>query len=181
VLFVDLVGSTEMAYRRPASEVVELLNRYFAIVIDVVEAHGGLINKFAGDAALAIFGAPAPLDDRCARALAAARTLARRVQLEVPDCDFGIGVSAGPVVAGNVGGASRLEYTVIGDPVNEASRLAEIAKTMTGRVAASGAIIDGSGEEAGAWSHADSATMRGRASPTDIYGWDVAGSPAVAD
>jgi adenylate cyclase len=181
VLFIDLVGSTEMAYRRRATEVVELLNRYFAIVIDVVEANGGLINKFAGDAALAIFGAPAPLNDRCARALAAARTLARRVQVEVPDCDFGIGVSAGSVVAGNVGGASRLEYTVIGDPVNEASRLAELGKTMAGRVAASGAVIDGSGEESASWLHAESATMRGRAVPTDIYARDDASSPAVAD
>jgi adenylate cyclase len=170
-----------MAYRRPAAEVVELLNRYFAIVIEVVEANGGLINKFAGDAALAIFGAPAPLDDRNSRALAAARTLARRVRVEVPDCDFGVGVSAGHVVAGNVGGASRLEYTVIGDPVNEASRLAEIAKTMTGRVAASGAVVADSGSEAGCWALADSATMRGRSAPTDIYTWEVEAAPVVAD
>lgn len=181
VLFIDLVGSTEMAYRRPAAEVVELLNRYFAIVIDVVEANGGLINKFAGDAALAIFGAPAPLDDRCARALSAARTLAGRVQVEVPDCDFGIGVAAGHVVAGNVGGASRLEYTVIGDPVNEASRLAEVAKNVPGRVSASGDVVSGAGDEAGRWSLADSVTVRGRATPTDVFTWDIATAPVVAD
>jgi adenylate cyclase len=169
VLFIDLVASTEMAYRRPASEVVELLNRYFAIVIEVVEANGGLINKFAGDAALAIFGAPTPLEDRNARALDAARTLARRVAVEVPDCDFGIGVAAGPVVAGNVGGASRLEYTVIGDPVNEAARLAELAKTMPGRVAASGEVVEASGEERGGWQSGEAVTLRGRALPTQVY------------
>jgi adenylate cyclase len=181
VLFIDLVGSTEMANRRAAAEVVDLLNRYFAIVIDVVETNGGLINKFAGDSALAIFGAPTPLDDRCARALDAARTLATRVSRDVPEVDFGIGVAAGTVVAGNIGGASRLEYTVIGDPVNEASRLAETAKTVPGRVAASGPVVASAGAEGRQWALSDSATMRGRAEPTDIYGWVGAPAPIAAE
>jgi adenylate cyclase len=180
VLFIDLVGSTALTYRRSAHEVVGLLNRYFAIVIEVVEANGGLINKFAGDSALAIFGAPTPLDDRCARALDAARTLAKRLSDEVVEVDFGIGVTAGPVVAGNIGGASRLEYTVIGDPVNEAARLAEVAKTAPGRVAASGPVVEAAGPEARQWTLTESATMRGRITPTDIYGWSAA-APIAAD
>ncbi len=169
VLFIDLVGSTALTYHRPAPEVVELLNRYFAIVIEVVEANGGLINKFAGDSALAIFGAPTPLDDRCARALGAARTLARRLADDVPEVDFGVGVAAGSVVAGNIGGASRLEYTVIGDPVNEASRLAELAKTTASRVAASGEVVDSAGEEGPRWETSHAVTLRGRALPTQVY------------
>jgi len=169
VLFIDLVGSTRLATQRPAAEVVELLNRFFAIVVEIVEANGGLVNKFAGDAALAIFGAPAPLEDRHARALDAARTVARRVSLELPECDFGVGVTAGLTVAGNVGATSRLEYTVIGDPVNEASRLAEVAKTIPSRVIASGDVVAAAGDEGARWSRADELTLRGRVEPTMIF------------
>jgi adenylate cyclase len=170
VLYIDLVASTQLAALRPPAEVVELLNRYFAIVVDVVEANDGFINKFAGDAALAIFGAPAPLDDRCARSLAAARSLAGRVADELAEVDFGVGVAAGATVAGNVGATSRLEYTVIGDPVNEASRLAEIAKSMPGRVAVSGDVIAGASEEAAHWRLADELILRGRTAATKVYG-----------
>ncbi|HTR70359.1 MAG TPA: adenylate/guanylate cyclase domain-containing protein [Mycobacteriales bacterium] len=169
VLFIDLVGSTRMASRLTPAAVVDLLNRYFAIVVSVVEAHGGLVNKFAGDAALAIFGAPVDLDDREARALVAARTVAQRVTAELPECDFGVGVTAGITVAGNVGAASRLEYTVIGDPVNEAARLAEIAKTLPGRVLASGDVIEAATGESAHWAIADEVRLRGRSSATSIY------------
>ena len=127
-LFVDLVGSTQMAAEQPPQEVVKLLNRFFAIVIDVVGRHGGWVNKFEGDAALVVFGAPVE-DDACASsALAAARDLDARLRRDLPSLVAGIGVSAGPALAGNVGAEHRLEYTVIGDPVNEASRLCELAK-----------------------------------------------------
>jgi adenylate cyclase len=169
VLFIDLVASTKLANTRPPAEVVELLNRYFGIVIEVVEGCGGFINKFAGDAALAIFGAPVPLDDRHSRALNAARLLAVRVAGEIADIDFGIGVASGTVLAGNVGAASRLEYTVIGDPVNEASRLAELAKQMPSRVAASGAIIEWAKDEAFQWSTVEEVTLRGRLAVTQVY------------
>ena len=99
--------------RDPApGEVVALLNAYFGIVVDVVSRHGGLINKFQGDAALAVFGAPEPLDDPAGQALAAARKLTRRLQEELPQLIAGIGVSAGQVVAGHIGAEQRLEYTV---------------------------------------------------------------------
>jgi adenylate cyclase len=169
VLFIDLVASTQMAHEREPAEVVELLNRYFGIVIDVVEQCEGWINKFAGDSALAIFGAPVPLADRHTHALTAARTLAGRVARDLPEVDFGIGVAAGAVVAGNIGGPSRLEYTVIGDPVNEASRLAEMAKQMPGRVAASGTVVAKAEDEARRWSTIEQVTLRGRASETEVY------------
>jgi adenylate cyclase len=166
VLYIDIVGSTKIAGRMPPVEVVELLNRFFATVIDVVEAEGGSINKFAGDAALAIFGAPVPLETRHACALDAARLLARRVADEVPEVDFGIGVASGNAVAGNVGGTSRFEYTVIGDPVNEAARLGELAKTLPGRVAASGETVDAAAREG--WRTADEVALRGRTTATRV-------------
>jgi adenylate cyclase len=170
VLFIDLVGSTELAHRRPAAEVVEVLNDFFCVVVDVVDAEGGAVNKFVGDAALCVFGAPLPHDDAAGAALRAARLLRERLAEEVPDCDVGIGVSAGTVVAGNIGAQQRFEYTVIGDPVNEASRLTELAKQHDGRVLASEAALSraGSGEEVGRWMLGETETLRGRAAPTRL-------------
>jgi adenylate cyclase len=167
VLYIDIVGSTRIAEQMPAQGVVDLLNRFFGIVIDVVESADGYINKFAGDAALAVFGAPAPLPDRHARALAAARALATRVRAELPQLDFGVGVASGEAVAGNVGGTSRYEYTVIGNPVNEAARLGELAKGIPGRVAASAAVVGAA--RADGWGGADEVTLRGRSDTTTVY------------
>jgi adenylate cyclase len=168
VLFVDVIGSTTLAADRPPKEVVELLNRFFAVVVEVVDRHGGWVNKFEGDAALAIFGAPTPLDDHEACALAAARELGERLCEEVPGLEAGIGVSAGEAVAGNVGTAERFEYTVIGDPVNEAARLSELAKDVEGRVVASARLLERAGEEHGHWREADEVTLRGRREATPI-------------
>jgi adenylate cyclase len=92
----------------------------------VVAAEGGWVNKFEGDGALCIFGAPVTLDDCALRALRAARVLRQELLVLAasnPELDAAIGVSAGTVVAGNVGDEQRYEYTVIGTPVNEAARL----------------------------------------------------------
>ena len=168
-LFVDLVGSTSMALRMPPEEVVALLNRFFAIVVDVVEAEGGFVNKFEGDAALCVFGAPLGATDPAGDALRAARRLARRLSDQVPEVDFGIGVSAGRAVAGNIGAEQRFEYTVIGDPVNEAARLCELAKQHRRRVLASEAALGlaADGERA-SWTVGKPVTLRGRDEPTPL-------------
>jgi adenylate cyclase len=168
VLFVDLVGSTSLAAERSPGEVVELLNRFFAVVVEVVEEQGGFINKFEGDAALAIFGAPADAPDRAARALRSARVMAERLRREIDAVDFGIGVAGGDAVAGNIGSRERLEYTVIGDPVNEAARLTDLAKGLACRVAASGPVVDASGGEAENWCDHGEEVLRGRSRPTSI-------------
>jgi len=170
VLFIDLVGSTELAHQRPPTEVVELLNDFFFVVVDVVDGEGGSVNKFVGDAALCVFGAPLPHDDAAGGALRAARLLRERLAAEVPQCDVGIGVSAGTAVAGNIGAQQRFEYTVIGDPVNEASRLTELAKQHDGRVLASEAALTraGSEEEVARWTLGDTETLRGRTEPTRL-------------
>ena len=167
VLFVDLVGSTELATRWSATDVVALLNRFFTIVVDTVDGHGGWVNKFEGDAALCVFGAPLADDGCAASALAAARTLRARLSDELPGVDAGVAVSAGLAVAGNVGAENRFEYTVIGDPVNEAARLCELAKHRDERLLASEAVLERAGEdEAVHWRLADSVVLRGRSEPT---------------
>jgi adenylate cyclase len=169
VLFVDLVGSTSMAAERPPHEVVERLNEFFGVVVEVVEDHGGWINKFEGDAALAVFGAPLPLDDAAGCALAAGRALAERIARHLEDLDAGVGISAGRAVAGNVGAESRFEYTVIGDPVNEAARLCELAKEADGRVLASACALERAREEeARRWREDEEVTLRGRSEATRL-------------
>ena len=168
-LFVDLVGSTSLALALPATEVVRVLNRFFRVVVEVVEAEGGLVNKFEGDAALCVFGAPVVRADPAGDALRAARSLAARLARELAEIDFGIGVSAGAAVAGNVGAESRLEYTVVGDPVNEAARLAELAKQRPERVLSCEAALDRAApREVQEWTLTESAVLRGRLAPTQL-------------
>jgi adenylate cyclase len=169
VLFVDIVGSTALAQHAPPERVVARLNRFFAVVVDVVGHHGGWVNKFEGDAALCIFGAPAPQADPAGCALAAGRELAARLRTDLPGVEAGIGVSAGPAVAGWVGAEQRFEYTVIGDPVNEAARLCELAKRGDGKLLASAAIVDrAAAEEAGRWRIGEEVVLRGRSSGTRV-------------
>lgn len=169
VLFVDLVGSTAMAASLPPARVVALLNDFFELVFAVVRKHGGMVNKFEGDGALCVFGAPVSLADPAGSALAAARELRDTLMEELPEVDFGITVSAGDCVAGNVGAHERFEYTVIGDPVNEAARLCEIAKRMPERVVASGAAIERAlGRERDGWTLGEEALLRGRDTPTRL-------------
>jgi class 3 adenylate cyclase len=167
VLFIDLVGSTQLAESRPPQEVAEVLNDFFRIVVDAVDEQHGLINKFAGDAALAVFGVPLPANDPAAAALATARALG--IQLRQLPVDFGVGVSAGRVFAGNIGAENRYEYTVIGDAVNEAARLADLAKTADRRILCSAAAIEAAGPaERRHWAECYSTVLRGRSEATHV-------------
>jgi adenylate cyclase len=167
ILFIDLVGSTQLAATREPHEVAAVLNDFFRIVVAQVDKRDGLINKFQGDAALAVFGAPLRIDDPASAALATARALGdelRRLRV-----DFGIGVSAGPVFAGNIGAENRYEYTVVGDAVNEAARLADRAKDFDSRVLCSSAAIErASAAERKCWGVQGSEMLRGRSRLTQI-------------
>jgi adenylate cyclase len=168
VLFIDLVGSTQLAESRPPQEVAEVLNDFFRIVVDAVDEHHGLINKFAGDAALAVFGAPLRTSEPASAALATARALGTQLR-RLPVVDFGIGVSAGRVFAGNIGAENRYEYTVIGDAVNEAARLADLAKTADRRILCSAAAIDRADDtERAHWAECYSTVLRGRSEATHV-------------
>lgn len=172
VVFIDVIGSTQLAQSRPPEDVVALVNRLFATIVRVVADEGGWINKFEGDGALCVFGAPVSADDCAQRALRAARTLRRELlalSLTEPALDAAIGVSAGSVVAGNVGAEQRYEYTVMGSPVNEASRLTAEAKHRFGRVLASEEAISRAPQEAGRWIVADELQLRGFDEPILAY------------
>ena len=172
VIFVDLAGSTALACRVPAVEVVSMLNRFFDAIAAAVAGEGGWINKFHGDGALCVFGVPQEQLDHAERALRAA--IAMSQSLRSLDVDFGVGVSSGLVVAGNVGSEDRFEYTVIGDPVNEAARLCDVAKELPTRVAASGAVITAATERSSTagthtWRQVSTVTLRGRDTETSVF------------
>ncbi|RJO77044.1 adenylate/guanylate cyclase domain-containing protein [Nocardia panacis] len=167
-LFIDIVGSTTMAATRPAREIVAILNRFFGIVVDEVERFGGLLNKFEGDAALAVFGTPTALSDAPGAALACGRAIRDRLDSSAPDFIAAIGVSSGPVVAGNVGARRRYEFTVIGDPVNEAARLCELAKHDDLLLASASTVDAAMPTESARWQLGELVTLRGRILPTRL-------------
>ena len=167
VIFVDVIGSTTFAVAHEPEEVVVELNKFFKHVVDVVHRNKGIINKFQGDAALAVFSAPMTLSDATGHALKAAREL--RHELQDLRLQAGIGVAAGHVVAGHIGGHDRFEYTVIGDAVNTAARLTEIAKDTPGRVITNAATLAKANEaEQARWTLMKSVELRGRNMMTQI-------------
>jgi adenylate cyclase len=169
VLFVDVIGSTRLAATHPPEEVVTALNAFFGIVVAVVQEHGGSVNKFEGDAALCVFGVPLEMDDASSAAMAAGRELRDRLVTELSDLAAGIGISAGSVVAGNIGAEERFEYTVIGDAVNEAARLTELAKRHEGRLLAAEAVLARANQtESPHWRLEKSVQLRGRVGATRI-------------
>jgi class 3 adenylate cyclase/DNA-binding NarL/FixJ family response regulator len=129
ILFSDIRGFSTLAERLPAREVAALLATHLAAMAEVVLDHGGTIDKFAGDAVMAVFGAPDPVPDHAERAVRCALAMqARQAELNRQadgrePLHIGIGVNTGTVVAGTVGGGGRLEYTVLGDAVNIAQRI----------------------------------------------------------
>jgi adenylate cyclase len=151
VLFSDIRGFTSLSEQMPPEQLIDLLNRYMSRMVDVVIANGGLVNKFGGDSLLAVFGSPLnPADDHAARAVRAALHMQKalkgfnveQVEKAQPELEIGIGLASGPVVAGNVGGEGRIEYTVIGDTVNLAARLQDLTKQMGRSVLASAATVE---------------------------------------
>jgi adenylate cyclase len=169
VIFVDIISSTQLVTGRPATEVVDLLNRFFAVIVEEVDRHHGFVNKFEGDAALAVFGAPNHLDHPEDEALAAGRAIAQRIRGEMPEFEAGLGVASGQAVAGNVGAKERFEYTVIGEPVNEAARLCELAKDTPSHLLASSETVQSASEsERGHWTFGDTVTLRGHDEPTRL-------------
>jgi adenylate cyclase len=148
-----------------------MLNAFFGAVVDAAGAEGGFVNQFQGDGALCVFGAPDELPDHALRGLSAAARMRREIARlgdTYPSFDAAIGVSTGRVVAGEVGTKDRHEYTVIGDPVNEAARLCDEAKQRPTRVIASGATISAAGGS-GDWLRCGEVDLRGRQQPTVIY------------
>lgn len=173
VLFIDIKGSTALTERLSPDRVVTMLNDLFTAVVGAVETEDGWANKFEGDAALCIFGAPIPQPEHARRALRAARRLSAELELlgrRHPGLDAGIGVATGNVVAGNIGSTRRYEYTVIGDPVNVAARLCELAKDNPMRVLVDAASVQAAGEEESRqWESRGDVELQGRSRRAAIY------------
>jgi adenylate cyclase len=132
IMFIDIRDFTGFAERHSAPEVVATVNRLWERAVPVIHAHAGHVDKFVGDGLLAVFGAPRRLPDHADHALAAAVEIAGAVEDEFRgELSIGVGLNSGTVVAGNVGGAGRLEFSVIGDAVNVAARV-EAATRQTG-------------------------------------------------
>jgi class 3 adenylate cyclase/CheY-like chemotaxis protein len=134
ILFSDIRGFMPLAETLGARRVVDLLNEYFSYMADVIGAQGGIIDKFIGDAVMVLFGVPTSHGDDADRAVATARSMHRALTLmnerrAEPALKIGVGLGSGPVIAGQIGSPDRMNYTVIGDPANLASRIEGVTKT----------------------------------------------------
>ena len=134
VMFTDIRGFTAFSEKTSPEQVVAVLNNHFTIATEIIIKHGGHLDKFIGDAVLAVFGVLLEYDDHAERAVRAAVDLQQALHKERTEQNqnstgihIGIGINSGEVIAGNIGSQQRMEYTVIGDTVNIASRLTEIA------------------------------------------------------
>jgi adenylate cyclase len=173
VLFADIKNFTAMSENMAPEAVVEVLNDYFTEMVELVFKHRGTLDKFVGDALMAVFGAPVPLPQAATRAvecaLAMQRHLARlQSQGRTPIQGMRIGVNTGEAIVGNIGSDRRMDFTVIGDAVNVAARLQEMAKELEADTLISEATVkelekkfDLVPEEA--------VTLRGRKEATAIY------------
>lgn len=151
VMFVDFRSFTAGASTRTPQEVVNRLDSAFAVLVDILDRHGGIVNKFLGDGFLALFGAPIEAHDAAHHAVAAAREMLeaneRINKASSWPLRIGIGIHFGEVVAGNIGSPRRKEYTVIGDTVNFAARLEALNKDFNSQFLISAAVHDALGEE----------------------------------
>jgi adenylate cyclase len=153
IMFVDFRNFTGAARVRTPQEVVGRLDGVFAVLVDILDRHYGIVNKFLGDGFLALFGAPIEDPDAARRAVVAARVMLEAMERNNAGNDWqlriGIGVHMGNVVAGNVGSPRRKEYTVIGDTVNFAARLESLNKDFGSQLLISADVRDSLGETCG--------------------------------
>jgi adenylate cyclase len=187
LLIVDIRGFTGHAERLDPPAITALLEAFRGLVIDSARAHGGIVDKFVGDNAIIVMGVPDARPDDAARTLACGRDLLRRVAAlsdgpSAPPLDgeplrIGIGAHFGEAFVGAVGTAERLEFTVLGDTVNVASRLEQLTRQTDGGLVASADLLTAAGEAAvpgkadGQWRMLDEHLLRGRQTPIDVYLW----------
>ncbi|HEX9360109.1 MAG TPA: adenylate/guanylate cyclase domain-containing protein [Bradyrhizobium sp.] len=152
VMFVDFRSFTAGARSRSPQEVVDRLDGAFAVLVEILDRHGGIVNKFLGDGFLALFGAPFEAADAAHRAVAAAREMLVAMdginEATSWPLRIGIGIHFGEVVAGNIGSPRRKEYTVIGDTVNFAARLESLNKEFNSQLLISAVVREALGNDA---------------------------------
>lgn len=172
VLFADIRGFTKLAQKLAPAELMDKLNAHFYELGDIVFMHGGNINKFVGDAAIAVFGDPLKLENPCYSAVRCANEIVKAVAAanaagREPAFEVGIGIHYGELVAGNLGSEDRIEYAVIGDTVNMTERIQSCAKA--GEVLVSGAVVEQAGP-AFEWVQSENEfTLKGYSSPVKLF------------
>ncbi len=180
VLFSDIRNFTTISESLPPAQVVEMLNRYFTLACEPILAAGGTVDKFVGDAIMAVFGAPASHPDHARRAVQAALGLAAAARdfqawmtrrfpgQDLPPFKIGVGLHTGEAVVGNIGSPKRLEYTAIGDTVNTASRLEGLSKELGWTIVASRATL-AAAQPGVAVGDGLTLTVKGRREPIEVY------------
>lgn len=174
VLFLDIRGFSTIASERSPHEVMEYLNALFAPMISCVNQHGGIVNKFLGDGFMAVFGAP--FEDpqlhrsavRCALALLDCVDVINQ-DASLPHTRVGIGIHAGPAMAGTIGNAERMEYTLLGDTVNAAARIEQETKKLGVQIIASDAVMEGLSQERAGATELGEIALRGISQPLRLY------------
>ena len=173
IFFSDLENFTGLSESREPSALISILNEYFALVTEPIERHGGVINQYQGDAILASFNLPNPLDDHAGAALRAAleiqELLARHRFADGVALGSRIGINTGTVIGGLVGNAHRLGYTLHGDEVNLAARLEQINKEHGTRIIVSAHTRELASDVAARFTDLGERTVRGRQMPVRIF------------
>ncbi|HEX3246839.1 MAG TPA: adenylate/guanylate cyclase domain-containing protein [Chloroflexota bacterium] len=174
VMFLDIRDFTAFSETREPVEVVDYLNSLFLFMIDGVNRHHGIVNKFLGDGFMAIFGAPISSDEDRQNAVRAAREIvdevhARTQDGSIPPTRIGIGLHAGKVVTGNVGSEQRKEYTIIGDVVNLASRIEQLNKQFGSELLVSEAVLGSAPELRDGSVDIGDVHVKGRGEPVRVY------------
>ncbi|BBZ35047.1 hypothetical protein MCNF_36520 [Mycolicibacterium confluentis] len=177
VMFVDIRDFTPWAEANAAEDAVARLNALFEIVVPAVVEAGGHVNKFLGDGALAVFGAP---NDLVSHADAAVRVAVRIQGLVTArfagGLRVGIGINTGVVIAGTIGGGGKLEFTLIGDAVNVAARVEQMTKTTGDAILLTDRCVDGLAARPSGLIDRGSHVLKGKSTPVRVFGLDAATS-----
>jgi len=176
VLFSDIRGFTTISEQLPPEELIELLNEYLTPMTEIVFRHNGTLDKYIGDAVMALFGAPVPFEDHpqaaCRTALEMMEELARLrkgwAERGLPEMDIGIGINTGPMSVGNMGSATRFDYTVVGDNVNLGARLEGLNKNYGTHIIISQYTMEAVGGHFTS-RELDAVQVKGKHEPVTIY------------
>lgn len=176
VMFADLSNFTAISDIMPPTELMELTNRYFKVIVGVIDEMGGYVDKFIGDSVMAMWGAPASAQDSAARAVASAFLIDQRITAlnsaasASDSAKFGvkIGISSGPAIVGNVGTPRRLSYTALGSTVNLADRLERVCSTFGCCIAVDSTTMAALKDKY-LFCELDSVTLKGKRAPVPVY------------
>lgn len=181
VLCLDIRDFTRFAERSSAHEVVDYLNDFYDVVVPILVGHGGHADKYVGDGLLGVFGASEPLPDHADRCVAAALAIAATVRSHFgEELRVGIGVNSGLVIAGTIGGGGHVEFTVIGDPVNTASRVEQVTRQTGDDVLVTEATRALLCDEHGGFDPRPAVPLKGKSERVQLWAPRAAGSVAAA-